>query len=62
MDSSRGKRKSKTVQRAVQKPDDNSLQAPREKAPTKSQESKALGEWMHVTSSRLCKSVPSFYL
>jgi hypothetical protein len=56
LDPSRGKRKSKTGQRgrpvqSVRKPGDNSPRAAKEKAPPKSQESKALGEC-------LCRPVP----
>jgi hypothetical protein len=63
MDPSRGKRKNKTTQRSrsirpVQKSGDNSLQAAKEKAPPKSQESKTLGEWMHIASPRLYQSLP----
>jgi hypothetical protein len=53
MDPSRGKRKSRTSQRSkpsrpVQKPDDNTLQAAREKAAASYLESKPQGELMHV--------------
>jgi hypothetical protein len=56
MDPSRGKRKNKPAQRgrSVQKPDDNFLQATKEKALPKSQESKAVGECLCKSGEQGC--------